>query len=197
MHLGKRLGGDGVYLSYRQPPLPFTGCGPRNEEMTGENGTGRSIQGFAEPLNEKLQLFRIMLEGLARQAHEFAGSEELPFENPGKNRDLEFGGFVAGRDADDPAGVGPPHFRHHTDREAVQERLQGPPTPPMIVVSGDEKDGNLPAFHLHQGIVDDLLRRSRWGYVIEDVAAHEHGIHHLAFCDINDLGEHFSGFVES
>lgn len=66
----------------------------------------------------------------------------------------------------------------------------------MIVVSGNDEDWNLPAFHLHQGIVDDLLRRSRWGYVIEDVSAHEYGVHGFPFRNINDLRKHFSGLVE-
>jgi len=33
----------------------------------------------------------------------------------------------------------------------------------MIVVSGNKKDRNFPAFNLHQGVVDDLLGCSRWG----------------------------------
>jgi len=119
LHLGKRLGSNRVCLSDRQSPLPFTGCRSRNEEMTRENGTGGRIQGFAEPFNDEPHLFRVVLERLARQAHEFAGSEELSFENPGKNRDLEFGGFVASLNVDDPAGIRSPHFRHHTDRETL------------------------------------------------------------------------------
>src|SRR5262249_6490596 len=66
----------------------------------------------------------------------------------------------------------------------------------MVVVSGDQDDGNLAPLEIEQSVVDDRLGVGRGREMVEDVSRDSDDVNALGARELGDLGKHLPCLVD-